>query len=765
MSNTKHDTSAEDIAVEDLIPLAWDSETFLIGTEHGVIPPGVCWSFAWREDDGTLQTRLVGNSPADEPEEALRAVLTSPRHRLITHNGGYDYAVACRTFPELLPLVFDAICSGRATDTLWREKLLNLSTTGKLEMMTLPDGSSQRVGYSLATFVKGYLEIDISALKEGGSDIWRLNFDQLDGWEAKDYPQEAAEYATEDAVYTLQVYEAQEERKKRARASTETEEFQLASSFVLMLMTAWGMKVNGPAVDAMESEVNALLSDDKMDLLLQSGILQPAEPEKMMMRNGKPVICRTGPNTGLPKMTMAKPAKINTKPLQAHIAKLFKEMGEIPELTDSGAIKLDAEVQAHLADRCPIMAQYALRKSLQKLTTNQLPAFRMALETSGIMHFSYDVLKETGRTSSFDGGKPRKAGEDRLYPSTNGQQVPNEIAKKEKDPETGKENVIWSFDPRRCYEPRPGTVFFDVDYTALELACVGQITYDLFGQSVHLTRYNEGYDLHAYLGSQLALRSDIGMAGEFAQACRSEGITHNPVEVYEAFLRCKGNEDKELATFFKHYRNFAKPVGLGFPGGLGAATMVDFARKTYGVLMTEDDARAFKEMWLEVYPEMVLFFDWVNGQTDPFNVGKMGEDLYVYETPLGMVRRGASFCAAANGKCMQSPGAEGAKMAMILVSRECYDPSAGPNGKPSVLYGCRPIAFVHDQVIGETTTDRELWHAQAMRVRDIMCNAMELVLPDIKMRSDEALLTEVWSKSAVPVRDENNRLIPWRPAA
>lgn len=760
-------TNEADLPVEQLIPLAWDSETFLIGTEHGVVPPGVCWSFAWREDDGEIKTNLVGNSPADEPEEALRAVLSSKRHRLITHNGGYDYAVVCRTFPDLIPLVFEAVCSGRATDTLWREKLINLSTTGKLDMMTLPDGSSQKIGYSLAALVLGYLRLDISALKEGSEDIWRLNFDQLDGWEASDYPDEAADYAVEDAVYTLQVYEHQEERKLRSGASTETEAFQLASSFVLMLMTAWGMKVNASAVEAMEREVNALLSDENMDLLLQAGILEPEQPSKPMMRNGKPVIARTGPDAGKPKMTKAKAAKINTKPLQEHVAALFQQLGEIPDLTDSGAIKLDAEVQAHLADVCPVMAQYQLRKSLQKLTTNQLPAFRMALETSGVMHFSYDVLKETGRTSSYDGGKARKGGElgedgkpKRLFPGTNGQQVPNEISKKRKDPETGREEVEWSFDPRRNYEPREGTVFFDVDYTALELACVGQITHELFGHSVHLQRYNEGFDLHAYLASQLALRSDVGMAGEFAQACRAEGILSDPVQSYDAFLGCKNNEDAEVAKFFKHYRNFAKPVGLGFPGGLGAATMVDFARKTYNVLMTEDEARAFKEMWLEVYPEMPLYFEWMNGQTDPDNMGKDGESLYVYETPLGMVRRGASFCAAANGKCMQSPGAEGAKMAMIRVSRECYDPTMG-----SVLLGCRPIAFVHDQVIGETTTERSIWHEQAMRVRDIMCESMELVLPEIRMRSDEALLTAVWSKSAVPVRDEHGRLTPWRPAA
>ena len=186
--------------------------------------------------------------------------------------------------------------------------------------------------------------------------------------------------------------------------------------------------------------------------------------------------------------------------------------------------------------------------------------------------------------------------------------------------------------------------------------------------------------------------------------------------------------------------------------------MVDFSRKTYGVIMTEDEAREFREVWRETYPEMPEYFDWVNANTDPYNDGD-GEKLYWYESPLGMIRRGATFCAVANGKCMQTPGAEGAKTAMILLQRECYDPTMG-----SVLYGCRPIAFVHDQIIGETTEDESLWHDQCMRVKEIMCESMEMVLPDVKMRSDEAHLTSVWTKSSEPVYGEGGRLIPWTPS-
>jgi hypothetical protein len=362
-------------------------------------------------------------------------------------------------------------------------------------------------------------------------------------------------------------------------------------------------------------------------------------------------------------------------------------------------------------------------------------------------------LKETGRTSSYDGGKAKEAGQERMYPSVNIQQIPGEVISHVDGEEVG-------LDPRQCFMPRPGTVFWDVDFTGLELACVADVTYKLFGHSLHRELYNAGVDLHGYLGAQLALGSDQDpQALEFTQECRTKGILTQPMEVYKFFLTLKKSEDKTLAKFFKHFRNFAKPVGLGFPGGLGAATMVDFARKTYGVILTEEMAKFFKMLWLETYPEMVLFFKHINQESsDSRNFDDDGDSLYMYRSPLGMVRSGATYCAAANGESMQSPGAEAATRAAFHVSRACYDPS-----RDSVLLGARPIAFVHDQVVGETTRDRELWVPQCMEVARLMCAGAEEVLTSIKMRTDEAHLTAKWSKASGPTFDEQGTMIPWTP--
>jgi DNA polymerase I-like protein with 3'-5' exonuclease and polymerase domains len=736
-----------------MIPIAFDCETFLIGPGE-VLPKMVCASFAWRNDKGEIETALFGNSPLDELPEKLLGLLENADYQIVTHNGSFDWGVAMSSYPQLTTAIYDAMVEGRCTDTKWREKLLNLSTTGKLDKMAMPDGSSQPILYGLANLVMQYLDMDISSDKDD-EGAWRLNYNVLDGYEASDYPEDAARYARNDAELTLRVYEGQEARKRRSKiASTQTEEFQLAASFALNLMTAWGMRTDPVAIAEMRTQLT-LLMEENQDLLIERGLLIPATEAAPMMRNGKPVLDRkamkeAGDGVDIPKMKAAQPAKGNDIALQTHVRALYKKLGQVPQYTgatirdaqgkEHDRISLAGEILELLAD-CgdEVIVQYHVRQSVKKLVTNQLPV----LESGPVIYPNYDVLKGTGRTSSF--GSPKgKAG---LYPATNIQQVPNEIR---------------GFDPRRCYIPREGTVFFDADYTALELACVGQVTKDLLGKSVHLERYNQGYDLHAYLGSQLALGATDGIAGEFAQQCRNAGIAGDADQVYDAFMLCRPSKREEVSKFFKHYRNFAKPVGLGFPGGLGPDTMVSFARQTYGVILTAEQAGDFRDMWRDVYPEMPLYFDWLNSQTDDYNDsdgdGWKSSKLYTYTSAMGMARRGASFCAAANGYVMQTPGGEAAKAAVIMVSRECYDPSM-----ESVLFGCRPIAFVHDQIIGETTKDETLWHAQAMRVRDIMCEAAKGPLPDIEMRSDDAHLTSVWTKSSEPCFDENQNLIPWTP--
>lgn len=757
--------------------IAFDSETERIAAGN-IAPPMICASFASRDVDGEMDLMLLGNHPDDGLEGMIEWMLTDENVRVVTQGGGFDYAVICRTFPHFIPLVYAFLIAGRGTDTLWREKLLNLSTTGRLEKMEMPDGSKVRISYSMEALAESYLGIDMSEAKGNIEESWRANYGTLDGWLAADYPEDASEYALNDAAYTLRIHEGQEQRKADwSMATTETEEFQLTKSFVLQLMSAWGMEVDPEATDVMEAATKKVMEENK-DLLEAEGILRPegrvGPPYKKDLERAADLVREEfGAEAYLAitddtwseyaewlqdehgvkfKAAKGKSGSKDTKVLQAYLAALFQRLGEIPEMTDGGEkqepqIKCDAEVHEYLATKDPVMSQYHERVSLGKIVTQMIPV----LCSGPVIYPSYNAIVETGRTSSFDGGKWKIDGkEERIYPSVNIQQIPN---------------LIKGLDPRRCFRPREGTVFFDVDFTGLELACVGDVTYKLFGESVHRDLYNAGVDLHGYLGAQIALNSTPqemkdkpwlpDMARSFQSAVRDEGISSDPMAVYDAFKLLKTHDGEFVREFFKHFRTLAKPIGLGFPGGLGPATMVGIARKhPYYVTMTEEEASAYREFWRATYPEMPKFFDWVNAQTDEYN----GSGEYFYVTNMGMVRRGATFCAEANGVVMQSPGAEAAMAGTILLSRACYDPT-----QESVLLGCRPIAFVHDQNIGETTRDQELWAPQCEEAARLMREGAEMVLTSMTMRTDEALLTSVWTKRAEPVRNDQGILQVWTP--
>lgn len=754
--------------------LFFDSETHRIEAGN-IAPPMVCGIFTVLAESGEgYETKVVGNHPDDGLEGMIEWMLTDDNIKVVTQRGGFDYAVICNTFPRLIPLVYAKLIAGLATDTMWREKLLNLSTTGRLDNLTLPDGSTKRISYSMEAMAGQYLGLDLSDEKGDIEESWRANYGTLDGWHADEYPADAYAYAKGDGEHTADIYFAQEGRHEQYDfSSLEGEEFQIVKDFVLYMMSAWGMETDPEATEEMALEVEKVMEANK-DLLEESGILRgPGRFGPPYAKDEDRALDLVKANFGTDaylaldgeedwtdygawlveqgvkmKKAKGKDGTKNKAKLQAHLAALYKELGEIPEMTDGGEsgnvqIKCDAEVHEYLATKCPVMEQYHNREELAKIRNQMIPVLR-----SGPVVFpSYDAFKETTRTSSYDGGKVKGSKTERNYPSVNIQQIPGKIG---------------GLDPRACFRPREGTVFFDVDFTGLELACVGHVTGELFGQSVHRDLYNAGVDLHGYLGAQLALNSGPDahpLAGDFQSAIRDEGIGSEPMAVFEAFKLLKTHDEDDVRAFFKHFRNFAKPVGLGFPGGLGPATMVEFARKTYGVILTEEQASDYREFWRATYPEMPMFFDWINGQTDPYNGSGEGSN-YVYTTPMGVIRRGASFCAAANGCSMQSPGAEAAMMGAILVSRACYDPT-----QESILYGCRPIAFVHDQIIGETTRDPLLWAAQCEEVARLMREGAEMVLTSIRMRTDEALLTAVWSKAAEPVRDpETEELQVWTPA-
>ena len=80
--------------------------------------------------------------------------------------------------------------------------------------------------------------------------------------------------------------------------------------------------------------------------------------------------------------------------------------------------------------------------------------------------------------------------------------------------------------------------------------------------------------------------------------------------------------------------------------------------------------------------------------------------------------------------------------------------------KSSDLYGCRPVLFVHDEIITEAR--REQAAEAAVAKQKIMVEVYQRYTPDVLITAD-AHLMDRWSKDAEAAYDERGKLVPWEP--
>lgn len=689
--------------------VAFDTETFRIGPGC-VLPKVVCLSLATRTSDGVVSI-IYGN--ADDIEGAFLSLLNDPNIQLRAHNAGFDLGVLMGSYPGLITPIFQALESNRIACTVIQEKLLNVSDAGKLRKCVNPDGSESPIEYSLLSCMSSYGMLGEDDLRKSladktAEDSWRLNYSILDGVKAKDYPEGAVAYASQDARWVILLDEAQEYRAKERHLSMAPRYSVTADDVALKIETAIGIAVDQNRVEEVKAKLAIELDTENIQLLLDYGILRPAIAPKPK-RDGT--------------LTKGKASSICKERLSDRIRQICEEHGVPLKMTapserfPEGQVASDGEFIEELAQYDLVLWQYEHRQQQQKVVQEIAK-----LDGAKRVHANYDALKETIRTSSY--GNPK--GKPALYPSVNIQQQDNRV--------------------RGIYVPDDGWIMGSADFSSLELVGLAQTCYTLFGYSQLAELLLAGVDPHMFLGAQLAYATHE----QFRAYCGFQdkmGIYRRMVEIRDTQVGGK--------EFAAHYRTFAKPVGLGYPGGLGAKRLVVFARSTYGVNITEQQASDFKKLWLETYPEMELYFRYINEQCQDFR----NEDAYRYTTPRGFVRSGASYCAACNGLALQSPSAEGAKLANRRVVRACVDPSVG-----SILYGSRPLAFIHDEILFEVLDD-EKKSEKAFEVGRIMVESLAQVMPDLApaIRASPCLMRR-WDKRAKQITDPDGRLLVWEPS-
>lgn len=122
-----------------------------------------------------------------------------------------------------------------------------------------------------------------------------------------------------------------------------------------------------------------------------------------------------------------------------------------------------------------------------------------------------------------------------------------------------------------------GYQLLQVDYAALELRTLAAVCLQRYGRSRLAELFRDGVDPHKYTAALL-----LSMTPEqFEQLPQADQ---------------------------KQHRQKAKAVNFGVPGGLGAAALVAYAKQSYGVQLTFEEAQRLRDrLTTKVYPELTAY--------------------------------------------------------------------------------------------------------------------------------------------------------------
>ena len=516
-----------------MIPVTLDTETHPIVPGRQA-PPVICVQIripipASLDLGGPVDQILSG----DHARTALRVILGDQNTMIVGHEIAFDALASVATWPELLPLWLEAYESDRVTDTLLRERL------GRIAQGTLKYRYPKN---DLLTVAERYkIKHDFRAddkARDGASP--RTRFAEVAHLDPAQYPEDFRRYALADLV-AGDVYEAQE---RAFPAPWLADQFRQArGAFFLRYTSAWGMRVDPVAIDALgrrteieHAEARATCSS--AGLVRSIGSKDTKAAARRMIE-----ACRAAA-LPIPRTKTGK-------------EKIHK--GEdVGDGSDGRYVALDADACGMSLD--PALIAYARYTSIGTLR-GRVDRLRLAAATGLPVQPYFDPLKETGRTSASKG--EADPGVALLAIGDQVQNLPREPGLRE------------------CYTARPGYWIASVDWRAAELHGLAQACLDL-GLDSQLARVlNSGQDVHLWFACQIR-----GWSYEWA----AEAL--------------KGKHGPDAQKTVKLARQDAKPCMFGFPGGLGIERFRMFARKTYQVNLSDERAREQKALWLAAFPEM-----------------------------------------------------------------------------------------------------------------------------------------------------------------
>ena len=726
--------------------IGWDVETYLI-EDGNLTPPLVVATFSGGADTvdllpdglhygtqalpdtyitvnhgGDWSLALVGDAILPFVAQLLVALdddAPGTLERLVAHNQGYDWGVMCNEVPELLGIVSKLLEEGKLVDSMVREMLIAIAEDNFVVDARRPrtaKGKLAKTKFNLAYLVMTYFGVDISDTKKAkdGSDPWRLRYKELDGVPLDQWPTEALDYALQDAVWARRIYLEQCKPKEQAvgpyvreDGTVVNEIEQTCAAWALHLMACHGVYTDPTAVDKFELAVRAV-AEEANQAAKDAGFWKVNKCKKCegtgkLVDLSTCIFCNGASHEDCVEQGVYK-SRAKHKPGK-HMKRLYalvtKGYFGHPPLTETKRVATDADTL--LGSGNALLVKYAEGSAYLKLLNTYLPILQRGIHTA--ITSSPNVLVRTGRTSwrapNFQ-NPPRKGGF------------------------------------RECFIPRKGKVFASIDYSALEMVTLAEVCLHFFGRSKMAEAIREGKDLHLmFAGHMLAAEGNV--------------------RTYEEWVVIRADASHPQHELIKERRQQAKAANFGFPGGLGVQAFIEYARTTYGVEFTFNQAEDLKKLWFSMWPEMSrrngyfkMISDAANSTTKRFTVRQL------YSNRL---RGGCSYTSGAN-TYFQGLAADGAKAAMWALYKACYLGELPDFMKDEVchLTGVRMWAFIHDEFLFEGDEDTaHLWAPQAER---IMVWAMNKYTPKVPNKAPPALMKR-WLKGAEPVYNADGDLVPW----
>ena len=422
--------------------IAFDTETHLF--RPGVMAPEiVCLSYQWDQRAPVLLDYRTA--------EGLLDAWLNPRVTsdvMVGHNVAYDWCVIAAQWPDFLPRIFDAYDADRVTDTMYRQKLLDIAAghykyrpSASQPGRMIPTRHSLDACFHRATGGKLNKPPTAAEIEDGVPDTsWQKRYGQLREIPVHLWEPEARDYALEDAAATMAVYRAQEEYADPYLRS----QFRLTRrAFWLQLMSVWGLRTDADAVEALRGRTEQA-RDEIAGHLRDAGLVRKdgSRDTKAAVAHMLAVCARDGLEVR------------RNEPTEKMLAKGIEE----------GNVKLDADTCLATGDS--VLEDYAEYTTLGYILSKDVKA--LAQGTIYPIHTHWG-LAETERVTSSN---------------------PNV------------QNWSRRVGPRETFRPRAGRIFWDADYGQIELHTLAQICIKLFGHSALAQALNSGIDPHASMAAE-----------------------------------------------------------------------------------------------------------------------------------------------------------------------------------------------------------------------------------------------------------------------